>query len=162
VKFAVDHIVAAPPEAVMAAFTDPAFLTCLAALDAVGAPEVLEQVHEGSTIRQRLRYHFAGELPSVAAAAVDVAKLTWVDEHLYDIGRRRATFTVEPDHYLDRFEARGREQYLPVSEGTAWHVEAVLKVRWPVVGGLVEKAIGSGLRDTLAAEAKLLDQFLAG
>ena len=122
-KFSVDHIIAAPPEAVMAAFVDPAFIASLAALDP--------------------------------------AKLTWVDEHRYDIGRRRATFTIEADHYDERFEGVGREQFLPVSEGTAWHVEVELKVRWPVVGGLVEKAIASGLRETLAAEAALLDLFLS-
>jgi len=48
-----------------------------------------------------------------------------------------------------------------VSEGTAWHIEVELKVRWPVVGGLVEKAIASGLRDTLAAEAALLERWLS-
>jgi len=160
VRFAVDHIVAAAPEAVMSAFTDPAFLATLDELDKIGAPEILEQTDDGTARRQRIRYRFDGELSSMALAAVDPAKLTWVDAHVYELERRRATFLIEPDHYVDRFEAGGREQFLPVSEGTAWHIEVDLKVRWPVVGGLVEKAIASGLRDTLAAEAKLLERWL--
>jgi hypothetical protein len=161
VKFSVDHIIAAPPEAVMAAFVDPAFVASLSALEKIGDPEILDRVDDGAVVTQRLRYRFVGELAPVALAALDPAKLTWVDEHRYEIGRRRATFTIEADHYADRFEGGGREQFLPVSEGTAWHVEVELKVRWPVVGGLVEKAIASGLRETLAAEAALIEQFLS-
>jgi uncharacterized protein YndB with AHSA1/START domain len=160
-RFAVDHIVAAPPEAVMAAFTDPDFLATMAELDKIGDPEILEQSDDGTARRQRIRYRFDGDLSSVALAAIDPAKLTWVDAHVYELERRRATFTIEPDHYADRFAGSGREQFLPVSEGTAWHIEVELDVRWPVVGTLVEKAIASGLRDTLAAEAKLLERWLS-
>jgi len=145
----------------MSAFTDPAFLATLDELDKIGAPEILEQTDDGTARRQRIRYRFDGELSSMALAAVDPTKLTWVDAHVYEPERRRASFSIEPDHYVDRFEASGREQFLPVSEGTAWHIEVELKVRWPVVGGLVEKAIASGLRDTLAAEAALLERWLS-
>jgi hypothetical protein len=161
VKFVVDHIVAASPDAVLAACIDPAFIALLGGLDKVAAPELLTQERDGTIVHQRLRYHFAGELSSVALAAVDTAKLAWVDDHVYDLARHRATFTIEPEHYADRFEGSGREQFLPVSEGTAWHVETTLKVRWPVVGGLVEKAIASGVRDALTAEAALLASFLS-
>ena len=158
-KFVVDHILPAAPDLVLATVTDPAFVAALGELDKIGAPELLEQTRDGDELRQRVRYRFAGELSAVAAAAIDATKLSWVDEHVYDLPRRRSTFVIHPDHYRDTFSGEGREQFLPVSEGTAWHVEAELKVRWPVVGGLVEKAIASGLRDTLAAEVELLTRF---
>jgi hypothetical protein len=160
VKLVVDHIIAAPPERVMAALVDPAFLAGLGALEVTAAPEVLELTVEHGVVRQRLRYRFARDLPPVAAARVDQSKLSWVDEHCYEPAKRRATFTIEPDNYGDRFEGGGREQFIPVSEGTAWHVEVDLKVRWPVVGGLAEKTIAAGVREALAIKAGLLDAFL--
>ena len=145
----------------MAALVDPGFIAMQDALDAVDVPEVLDLVETDGVVRQRLRYRFTRELPPVALAAVDPSKLTWIDEHHYETAKRRATFTVQPEHYGDRFEGNGREQFLPVAEGTAWHVELELKVRWPVVGGIVEKAIAGGVRDALATKAELLDRFLA-
>lgn len=159
-KLVVDHIVTASPERVMGALVDPAFLTQLGELEVIAAPEVLDLTQEDGAVRQRLRYRFSRDLPPVALAVLDPSKLSWVDEHRYEVDKRRATFTIEPEHYGDRFEGGGREQFIPVSEGTAWHVEVDLKVRWPVVGGLAEKTIAAGVREALTIEAALLDRFL--
>ena len=160
-KLVVDEILPGAPDAVLDAFTDPAFLASLQELEKIGAPEVLDQDREAAVVRQRLRYHFTGELSPVVTAAVDRSRLVWVDEHVYDLAHHKATFRILPEHYGERFDCTGREQFLPVAEGTAWHVEADLRVRWPVVGGLIEKAIASGLRETLAAEVSLVERWLA-
>jgi hypothetical protein len=55
---------------------------------------------------------------------------------------------------------RGTERFHPLSDGANRRVEAELKVRWPVVGGLVERAIVSGLKEHLAEEADLLRAWL--
>ena len=161
-KLVIDEILPGAPDDVLDAFTDTAFLASLHELEKIGAPEVLGQQREEGIVRQQVRYRFVGDLSPLVTAAVDRNKLVWVDEHVYDLPGHRATFTITPDHYGERFDCHGREQFLAVAEGTAWHVEADLKVRWPIVGGLVEKAIAAGLRDTMAAEVSLVGRWLDG
>ena len=64
-KLVVDEILPGAPDAVLDAFTDPAFLASLQELEKIGAPEVLDQEREDAVVRQRLRYHFTGDLSPV-------------------------------------------------------------------------------------------------
>ena len=159
-KLVVDEVLPGAPDQVLAAFTDAAFLASLHELEKIGAPEVLGQQRDGDLVRQQVRYHFAGELSPVVTAAVDRSKLVWVDEHTYDLAARKATFVIVPEHYGERLDCSGWESFHAIADGTAWHVEAELKVGWPVVGHLVERAIASGLKETLRAEVSLVERWL--
>ena len=148
---------------VLAAFTDPGYLASLGELAKVGAPEVLDSHREGDTVRQRVRYRFTGELSSAVTAVVDRKKLVWVDEHVYDLASSTATFTIVPEHYADRLRCTGSEWFDDAGfSSTTRHLEAELTVRWPVVGGMVERAIVSGLQEHLAEEARLLVAWIEG
>ena len=48
---------------------------------------------------------------------------------------------------------------LVIDRLVATSAPADLKVGWPVVGHLVERAIASGLRDTLRAEVSLVERW---
>jgi hypothetical protein len=159
-ELAVQQLLPGSPAAVMAALTDPQYLASLEGEGTIGAPELLDRTEDGPHVRQRLRYRFRGELSSAVTRVVDRQKLVWVIEHVYDVAAGRATFRVLPEHYADRFHGAGTETFTAQGDGTLRRVDAQLRVRWPIVGGAVERAIASGLRDHLALEEQRLTGWL--
>jgi Protein of unknown function (DUF2505) len=123
---------------------------------------VLDVTVDGDRATVALRYRFAGELNAAARAALDPAKLTWVEHATHDLARHHVTFRLVPDHYGDRFGASGEATIAARGAGSVRTVTGRLGVKAPLVGRAVERAIVSGLRDHLAAEAVAVDRFLAG
>lgn len=159
-RFALDQALPGSIDEVLAAFTDPGYLAALGELGKVGAPEVLDQTREGDVVLQRVRYRFTGDLSPAVTSVIDRDKFVWVDEHTYDLAACTASFRIVPEHYRDRLKCSGTERFHRIAEGTNRHVEAELTVRWPLVGGLVERAIVSGLKEHLAEEAVLIEAWL--
>lgn len=160
-RFIVDQPLEGTVDDVVAAFTDPGYLQSLGELGKVGAPEVLDQERDGDVVRQRVRYRFTGDLSPAVTSVLDREKFTWIDEHTYDLAKAEATFRIVPEHYADRLRCGGTERFHRIAEGTNRRVEAELKVKWPLVGGLVERAIVSGLKEHLAQEAELVQRWLS-
>lgn len=140
---------------------DPAFLASLAALPKLGEPEVLEQREEGDLVHQRVRYRFTGTLSPAVTRVVDPARLVWVDQTTYDRRAGTATFRILPDHYAERLQAGGTYRFLPAGPHRCTRVaDGELKVRFPLVGGKVERAIVAGLGEHIEREAELVRQWL--
>ena len=160
-RFRLEQHFSLPPERVAPAFVDPAFYDAMEGLPTVGRPEVLDRQADGDSVRLRIRYRFTGDLSSAARRVVDPAKLTWVEASTHDLTARRTTFVLHPDHYASRFSCEGGYRFEPEGEGTRRLVEAELRVRFPLVGGAVERALVSGLSDHLANEVEIMERFLA-
>jgi hypothetical protein len=160
VRFQLDQALPGSVAEVLAAFTDPAFLTSVGDLGKVGAPEVLDQSRDGDTVRQHVRYRFTAELSHAVTSVIDRDKLVFVDEHVYDLKAATATFQIVPEHYAERLRCSGIERFHQISDGANRRIEAELTVKWPIVGGLVERAIVSGLKEHLADEAELMTAWL--
>ena len=153
----------AEPEAVEATYLDPGIFTAMSDLPNVGRPELVEQVGEGDAVRQRVRYRFTGHLAPGAAKVVDPKKLSWVQETTAWPGSLEAAFEIHPDHYADRLSCAGVVTIEPIGDGDrrACRVTTgTLKVRFPLVGGRVERAILDGLREAAAAEAIVVQGWL--
>lgn len=161
-NFRLDQRIAAPPAAVAAAFADPAYYASMGALPKLGTPEVLRREVDGDVITIDVRYRFTGDLSPAVTAVVDPARLTWVEHSTHDLAAREVRFELRPDHYPDRLRCQGGYRLEPDGDGTVRHAEGDLRVRAPLVAGMVERAIVSGLREHLAAEAGLVERFLAG
>ncbi|MEY2571377.1 MAG: hypothetical protein QOE63_1727 [Acidimicrobiaceae bacterium] len=159
--FSVDQQIAADPGAVCAAFADAALYELLGELPKLGRPEVLDREQEGDVVSLRIRYAFNGELNAAARAAIDPAKLTWVEESTHDLAARTVVFRLVPDHYRDRFSCSGSYRFAPSGAGTVRHAEGDLKVKAMLVGRLVEEAIVSGLREHLDDEVPMVERFIA-
>lgn len=159
-RFVVDQALPGSVDAVLGAFTDPSYLGVLDGLAKVGAPEVLDQERDGNIVRQRVRYRFTGDLSPAVTSVIDREKFVWVTEHAYDLRAATATFRIVPEHYGERLHCAGTERFHRVAEGTNRRVEAELRVRWPVVGSLVERAIVSGFKEHLEEEAVLVARWL--
>src|SRR5262249_24169076 len=96
------------------------------------------------------------DLPSAALKIIDPAKLSWVQQLEFDLRRCAATAVLLPDHYADRFSCSGRYRFSGDGGETARELGGEGKVRGLLVGGKVEGALVSGLREHGDAEAALV------
>jgi hypothetical protein len=148
-------------EEVEAVFIDPDFIAGLSALPKLGRPELLGQQREGDAVVQRVRYHFAGQLSPPVAAVVDPAKLVWVEEVVFDLVAHTAPFRILPENYADRLRCQGTYRFEPDGADTSRRLmEGDLTVRYPLVGGAVERAIASGLTDIAREQEALVTRWL--
>jgi hypothetical protein len=161
VRFRIQQRFDAPVERVEAALLDTTFLERLAGLPRLGRPELLDRQEDGDTVHRRVRYAFTGHLSSAVTAVVDPAKLTWVEDSTTDRRTHRTSFRIVPDHYGDRLQASGTSTLQPDGTATRRTVEGDLRVRFPLVGSKVERAIVSGLEEHAAAEAAAMKEWLA-
>jgi hypothetical protein len=162
-RFTVDQRFPAPPDVVARAFADPDLYAAFQDLPKMSRPEVLAHAVQGDEVALEVRYRFTGDLSPAARAVLDPARLTWVEHATHDLGARTTTFQMVPDHYADRFRCSGLYRFEEDGsrDRTRRHREAEIKVRAPLVGGAVERAIVSGLREHLDAEVAVVEAFLA-
>jgi hypothetical protein len=161
--FSVTQRYTAPSEAVARAYASRELYESLAGLPKLGPPDVLDRRVEDDVVRLQIRYRFVGDLSPAVTAVVDPAKLTWVEHSTHDLVRRSVTYRLAPDHYPDRLRSSGTCTISDDGDaGTLRTVHGRVKVRALVVGGAVERAIVSGLREYLTAETDAVDAFVAG
>ena len=119
---------------------------------------MLDRRVDDDVVRLQIRYRFVGDLSPAVTAVVDPAKLTWVEHSTHDLVRRSVTYRLvarplpRPAAVVGHLRDLRRRR-----RGTLRTVHGRLKVRALVVGGAVERAIVSGLREYLAAEADAVD-----
>ena len=160
-RFSVEQVLPGPVERVEDALLDPEFLSSMASLPKLGAPQLLDISENGSTVRRRVRYQFTGDLSPAVTAVVDPAKLTWVEDASVDRVSHRTTFRILPDHYGSRLKCSGTFRLDEVPGGVRRVLDGDLRVSFPLVGGKVERAIVSGLREHAALEADALRDWMA-
>lgn len=161
-RFEVEQRFGAPAAAVVAAYTDPSFYEELVGLPKIGEPQVLDRLDDGDRVVLRVHYRFTADLPGAARKVIDPAKLTWVEETTFDLADATSRSVLLPDHYPDRLTASARAAFVDGPEGgSTRRITGELTVRMPLVGGRVEGAIVSGLREHLADEARVAERFLA-
>ena len=144
------------------AYADPDLYATFTALPRAGRPEVLGERADGDVVELQVRWFFQAELSAAARRVIDPSKLSWVETSRHDLAALRTTFRMVADHYPDRFACSGEYRFAPgkVGVGTVRIVDGELKVKAPLVGGAVEKAIVSGLEEQLAGEVPAVRAFL--
>ena len=161
--FEIEQRFRAPCDAVEAAYVDPALFAALAALPKIGRPELLDQTRDGDRVRQRVRYQFTGDVSGAVRRVVDPARLSWVEETVFDGVAHRSDVRIVPDHYHGLLESRMTITYTPADGGggTARRAVGELRVHVPIVGGKVERAIVSGMREHAEVEQGAVERWLA-
>ena len=161
-RFQLQQRIAAPVDAVVAAFVDPGFYESLEALPNLGRPELLSREEKGSIVQMRVRYRFTGQLSAAVRAAIDPKRLTWVEEADHDLAAHHVSFRMIADHYADRFTSSGTYRFDPAGEAaTTRNCTGDIEIRMPLVGRRVENAIVSGLREHLGSEVDLVERWIA-
>ena len=109
---------------------------------------MIDHRHAGDTVRIDLRQRYTGDLPAAALAMIDPDKLSWVEQLEFDLRTSSAASVLVPDHYADRFSCSGRYTFADdAGRGTVRALSGDVKVRVLLVGGKVEGALVSGLRE---------------
>lgn len=159
--FNIEQQLLGPPTEVETVLLDPTFVAARAALPKLGDAELLESRRNGDHARQRIRLRFTAPLASAVTAVIDPDRLTWVDDASYDFTTHVAEHRIVPDHYADRLACSYRATIEAVRGGSRRVMAGTVKVRMPLVGGRVERAIVSGLAEHAVAEADLVNEWLA-
>ena len=161
-RFEIVQDLSASPEALDGALVDPAFLVRMAELPKLGSAEVLTQERDGDVVRQDVRYLFVAELSSAVTRVVDPKKLTWVERSVCDLAAHRTECEIRPDNYGGLLAGRYDAVIVATDGGARRTLTGDVKVKMPLVGGKVERAIVGGLEENAAAQTTLLETFLAG
>jgi hypothetical protein len=162
VKFEIVQDVRATPDAVDAALVDPAFLVRMAELPKLGSAEIVSQERDGDTVRQDVRYLFQAELSAAVTRVVDPKRLTWVERSESDLATHHTRCEIRPDNYSGLLAGKYEATIVATGTGARRTITGELKVKMPLVGGKVERAIVGGLEENAAAQTALLEDFLAG
>jgi hypothetical protein len=153
----------ASPAEVMAAYTDPALYATFDGLTKVAPPTVVSRHQESDVVTLVLQMRFVAELNAAARRVVDPAKITWLQDERYDFDSGTASVVFKPDNYADRFSSQGGYSFdvdPTDANGTVRTVQGDLRVRMLLVGGQVEGALVSGLREHFAEEQPLVQRWL--
>ena len=160
-KFEIVQDLRATPAAVDGALIDPAFLVRMAELPKLGSAEVVSQLRDGDTMHQDVRYLFQAELSSAVTRVVDPKKLTWIERSVCDLAAHRSQCEIRPDNYGGLLSGRYDAVIVVAGDGARRTLTGELKVKMPLVGGKVERAIVGGLEENAAAQTTLIESFLA-
>jgi len=161
-RFSIEQRFAADVDAVARAYADPALYVALIGLPKLSQPDVVGHDVDGDTVVLQVRYRFGGQLSAAAQAVIDPARLTWVERSTHNLSIRSTTFTMVPDHYGDRFRCSGAYRFEAVDDGCRRRGEGDVKVKALLVGGAVEGAIVSGLKEHLVDEVPVVEAFVNG
>lgn len=160
-RFDLTQTIAAPVDEVARAYASAELYEVLGGDDRLGPPDVLDRSEAGGTVTLRIRYQFVAALSPAVTAVVDPEKLSWVERSVHDLAARSVAVTLHPDHYADRLRCTGAYRYSASGEeATVRRIDGDLKVKALLVAGAVEKAIVSGLKEHLDAEAKDVQRYL--
>jgi hypothetical protein len=161
VRFEIVQDIAATPDSIDAALVDAAFLVRMAELPKLGSAEVVSQARDGDVVRQDVRYLFQAELSSAVTRVVDPKKLTWVERSVCDLIAHRSQCEIRPDNYGGLLSGRYDAVIITAGGGARRTLTGELKVKMPLVGGKVERAIVGGLEENAVAQTTLIESFLA-
>jgi hypothetical protein len=160
VKFEIVQQVPAAVDAVDAALVDPTFLLRMAELPKLGSAEIVSQARDGDVVRQDVRYLFQAQLSSAVTRVVDPDKLTWIERSVCDLTVHHTQCEIVPDFYGGLLSGRYEARIVAVTDGAQRTITGELKVKMPLVGGKVERAIVGGIEENAHAQTTLLSEFL--
>lgn len=126
----------------------------------VSQPEFLESHEEGTTGHGRVRFRYTGPLPPGAHIYVDPRRLSFVLAFTYDLDTLDGTWTIHPDYPNSKLEASGTSSLRADGDGCLRTLAGNLRIKIPLVGSRVEKAIIDGMRDHNREEAKLIAEWV--
>jgi hypothetical protein len=159
--FTLSQAIPASVDAVEAALVNPDFLVRMAELPKLGSAEVVSNERDGDIVKLQVRYLFQAELSSAVTKFVDPDKLTWIEDSTVDLASHETECVIRPDNYANLLEGSYSAVITPSGSGTDRKVAGKIKVRIPLLGSKVEKAIIGGLAENSDAQADLLAEFLS-
>jgi hypothetical protein len=162
VDFNLSQAIPAPVDAVEAALVNPDFLARMAELPKLGSAEVVSNERDGDIVKLQVRYLFQADLSAAVTKVVDPAKLTWIEDSTCDLAEHHTICVIRPDNYANLLEGSYEARVAAADSGSLRTITGKIKVRIPLLGGKVEKAIIGGLSENADAQTTLLTEFITG
>jgi hypothetical protein len=159
-RFEIRQVFRATPDAIDGALVDPEFLVRMAELPKLGSADVVSQTRDGDVVHQDVRYLFRAQLSAAVTRVVNPERLTWVERSVCDLVSHRTECEIRPDNYGGLLAGRYESVIVATADGARRTLTGDVKVKMPLVGGKVERAIVSGLEENAVAQTALLEQFL--
>jgi hypothetical protein len=161
VRVELDQPIAVSADRAQEALVDPGFYAALGSLPNISAPEVRRWERSPGHVHLVLGYRFAGELNGPARRILDPAKLSWSQEADVDLAARRTEVLMVPDTYRSLLSFAA--SYTIEQDGPdrcRQRLAGDLRVNLPLLGPVAERAIAGGVRDNLAATARLIEKHV--
>ncbi|MBK5287996.1 MAG: DUF2505 family protein [Acidimicrobiia bacterium] len=160
--FEIIQDISATVDAVDRTLIDPGFLVLMAELPKLGAATVLDQRRDDDLMVQDVRYLFQAELSRAVTRVVDPKLLTWVERSTCNLTTHVTECEIRPDHYDGLLAGGYRSTIVGGPTATRRTLTGEIKVRMPLVGGKVERAIIGGLEENAMAQIGLIETWLTG
>ncbi len=145
---------------VLDAYTDSEFWSGIEDLTATSVPSVLDVRRNGDRITVELRYQLVVDLPSEAARFIDTSSVTWVEASEWDLRSATSQTRFLPDQAARLMTATAESRLIDTASGSKRAVSGELKVRIPLLGSRIERAIIGGIGDHLDEEVTAIEKFL--
>ncbi|MBS1839051.1 MAG: DUF2505 domain-containing protein [Actinobacteria bacterium] len=161
-KFGFEQRWSAPVDDVMATYLDESFWNGIDAFTKMAPPVLLgiERDDGAGTAVVRLRYRVEADLPSQAARFIDPNDVAWVQETSWDLGARRADVRFLPVQAAGLMRAAATIEVRTDGDDTVRELRGEFKVRIPLVGAKVEKAVIGDIGTNLEEEADAVARWL--
>lgn len=151
---------AAAPRDVVDTFVDPDFWGALDGLSATSVPEVLDIRRHGDLVTVELRYRLIVALPREAARFIDTSNVSWVEVSDWNLRTATSQTRFVPDQAGRLLVASAVTSLTPFGDGTRRSISGDLRVRIPLLGSKVERAIIGGVGDHLEEQVPAVDRFV--
>ena len=151
----------AAPEDVLAVLVDDDFWTGIDDLSATSVPEVLGVSASGNRVTVELRYRLDVDLPSEAARFIDTSNVSWVEITEWDRVSLRSDTRFVPDQAGRLMSASATSLLVPSGSGANRNVNGDLRVKIPLLGSRVERAIIGGVEDHLGEVTDAVERYLS-
>ena len=112
--------------------------------------QVLEEREEAGVLHRRIRTEPDRELPGMVSSILGAAKLCYIQENQWHKADSRLDWTVKLEVMTDKVDVHGTTSITPIDDEACRRVvEGEIKVRVPLVGGRIEKAVVSEFESSM-------------
>ena len=147
-------------EEVVDLYIDEGFWQSMDGLTKTRPPEVLEVSRTGDSAVTRLRFRLSVELPREAGRFIDPDDVSWVEHTVWDLAAATAEMDFLPDQGAALMKASAAIEVVQTGDDAVRRITGDLRVRIPLLGGKVERAVVGGIGEYLEEEAGVVADHL--
>ncbi len=161
-KFGFEQRWTAPVDDIMATYLDESFWTGIDGFSKMAPPEFLgiDRDDSAGTALVRLRYKVNAQLPAQAARFIDPDDVAWVQETSWNLTERTADVRFLPVQAAALMRANATIVVGSEDDETFRELRGEFKVKIPLVGSKVERAVVGDIGTNLEEEADAVARFL--
>ncbi len=157
-KFGFEQRWIAPVDDVMATYLDPDFWSGITSFSNMAPPELLgiDRDDDAGRALVRIKYRVDAKLPSQAARFIDPNNVAWVQETEWDLSALSAKVRFLPVQAAGLIHAQATIDVTSDGDETVRELRGEFRVKIPLVGAKVEKAVVGDIGTNLEEEADLV------